>query len=115
MNRFDYLTPATGAVVEGLEDHEKIFALEQMADYLPLRTLPGENGKSAIYRLELSERQRQMIAEGADVLVEILHFGGPLAPSRLMLMNQRDLSEQESHNLSRWFAAQTKGPYRIKL
>jgi len=113
MNRFDYLSPATGAVVDGLEDHEKIYALEQMAEYLPLRTLPGENGKSAIYRLELSDGQRQMIAEGGDILVEILHFGGPLAPSRVMILNQRGVTAQEGRNLSRWFSAQTKGPYRV--
>lgn len=115
MNRFDYLTPAIGAVVEGLEDHEKIYALEQMAEYLPVRTLPGENGKSAIYRLELNEEQRRIIAEGGDILVEILHFGGPLAPSRVMVLNQRELPQDEQRSLKRWFAAQTKGPYRVSV
>ena len=113
MNRFDYLTPAIGPVVDGLEDNEKIYALEQMADYLPLRTLPGENGRSAIYRLELTEEQRRIVGEGGDILVEIIHFGGPLAPSRVMLMNQKDLTEEERDNFARWFGAQTKGPYRI--
>jgi hypothetical protein len=112
INRFDYLSPAIGPVVEGLEDFEKIYALEQMADYLPLRTLPGESGRSSIYRLELTEDQRRIVAEGADVLVEILHYGGPLAPSRVMLMNQSGLTNQERNNFKRWFAAQTKGPYR---
>jgi hypothetical protein len=110
MNRFDYLTAATGPVVEGLEDRETIFALEQMAQYMPIRTLPGDSGRSAIYRLELTDSQRQMVAEGADVLVEILHYGGPLAPSRVMLLNQRDLDEQHSQNLARWFCAQAKVP-----
>lgn len=113
MNRFDYLSPATGPVVEHLDNYERIYALEQMAEYLPLRTLPGENGLSAIYRLELTEGQKRMIAEGADVLVEILHFGGPLAPTRVMILNQRETSGEESRNLSRWFAAQTKGPYGL--
>jgi len=111
-NRFDYLVPAIGPVFEGLEDHEKIYALEQMADYVPLRTLPGENGKSAIYRIELTVEQRSMIAAGGDILVEILHLGGPLAPSRVMILNQQDVPENERHNFKRWFAAQTKGPYR---
>lgn len=110
-NCFDYLSPATGPVVDGLEDNEKIYAIEQMAEYLPLRTLPAEHGKSAIYRLELSQAQRQMISEGGDILVEILHFGGPLAPSRVMILNQVGLSSEEKDNLARWFAAQTKGPY----
>jgi hypothetical protein len=59
MIRFDYLTPAIGPVIDGLEDYERIYALEQMTDYVPLRTLPGENGRSAIYRLELTEEQRK--------------------------------------------------------
>lgn len=112
MNRFDYLTPSIGPVVEGLENNEKIYALEQMDKYNPLRTLPGENGKSAIYRLELTDDQRKIIAEGGDVLVEILHLGGPLLPSRVMVLNQKDLSDDERNSLKHWFAAQTAGPYR---
>ena len=108
MNRFDYLTPATGAVIEGLDDHEKIYALEQMGDYLPIRTLSGDAGRSAIYRLELSDDQRQIIGEGGDILVEILHYGGPLAPSRVMVLNQRNLTEEETRNFARWLTAQLK-------
>lgn len=112
--RFDYLMPAQGPVVAGLEDHEKIYALEQ-SEYLAIRTLPAEEGASAIYRCELSSAQRQMIADGADVLIEIVHFGGPLAPSRVMLLNQRDLgADGEVDALARWFGAQTKGPYRVR-
>lgn len=62
MSRFDYLTPATGPVIDGPEDHEKIYALEQMAEYLPIRTLQGERGKSAIYRLELTDDQRRIVS-----------------------------------------------------
>lgn len=109
MNRFDYLTPATGPVVEGLEDREKIYALEQMHKYAPLRTLPGESGNSAIYRVELTPEQRQMIAEGSDILVEILHYGGALAPSRVMLLNQKDMDEPIDA-MARWLRAQLKIP-----
>lgn len=107
MNRFDYLNPAQEAVVEGLEDHEKIYALEQ-GQYLPLRTLSGEGGASAIYRCQLTDEQREMVAAGADILVEILHFGGPMAPSRVMLLNQRDYEGEEQSNMARWLAAQMK-------
>ena len=110
--RFDYLTPAQGPVVDLLEDHETIIALEQ-GEYLPLRTLPGENGLSLIYRCELTPEQRMMIAAGADVLVEILTFRGPLAPSRVMLLNQRDLDGDEKARLAYYFKAQTKGPYKL--
>ena len=102
--------------MDGLEDHEKIYALEQMEHYAPVRTLPGENGQSAIYRCDLTPEQRQMIADGADVMVEILHFGGPLAPSRVMLINQTAFGEHElKEAMARWFAVQTKGPYRVEL
>jgi hypothetical protein len=43
---FDYLSASIGPVVEGLEDYEKIYALDQ-PQYIPLRTLPGENGMAA--------------------------------------------------------------------
>ncbi len=111
MNRFDYLSVAQGPVVDGLEGHEKVYAAGQ-AEYVTIRTLPGEEGKSAIYRLELNDAQRAIIADGGDILVEILHYGGNLAPSRVMVLNQRDLAEGEKKNLLRWFGAQTKGPYR---
>ena len=112
-NRFDYLHPAIGPVVDGLDDAEKIYALEQ-AQYTPIRTIPGENGNSAIYRCELTPEQRQMVAEGADVLIEILHYGGPLAPSRVMLLNQQDFEEGESKEvLAGWFAVQAKCPIKF--
>ena len=110
--RFDYLKPALGPVVNGLEDHEKIYALEQ-AEYLPLRTLAGENGNSAIYRCELTPEQRELVARGGDVLIEILHFGGPMAPSRVMLLDQqydmllRDDGENPN-KLADWLSAQLK-------
>lgn len=113
MRRFDYLTPAIGPVVDGLEDHERIYALEQ-PEYTPLRTLSGEGGASAIYRCELTLEQRRMVADGADILVEILHFKGPLAPSRVMLFNQQNFEEGEGEskeNLARWFEVQTKSPF----
>ena len=106
--RFDYLKPALGEVVDGLEDHEKIYALEQ-GQYLPIRTLQGERGNSAIYRCELTQQQRQMVADGADVLIEILHFGGPLAPSRVMLLNQTNFGQGESkETMAEWLIAQMK-------
>ena len=108
--RFDYLAPAQGPVVDGLVENEKIYALEQ-PEYLPLRTLPGENGDSAIYRCGLTNEQRKLVAEGADILIEILHFKGPLAPSRVMLLNQEDQDAESKEKLAQWFGAQTKGPY----
>lgn len=113
--RFDYLSPALGPVVDGLEDHEKIYALEQ-GEYLPIRTLSGECGHSAIYRCELTEDQRKMVADGADVLVEVLHFGGPLAPTRVMLLNQQNYGPDESKEMmARWFCAQARILKRVGI
>lgn len=101
--RFDYLKPAIGEVVDGLEDHEKIYALDQ-AQYNPLRTLPGENGMSAISRWELTPDQRKMIADGADILLEVHHFGGPLAPVRMMVLDQTGLNDGEKQHFASWMA-----------
>ena len=98
---FDYLSASIDPVVEGLEEFEKIYALEQ-AQYIPLRTLPGENGNSAITRWEISPEQRRMIADGADILLEVIHFGGPLAPVRMML------AKPEGAEWNRWFCMQAK-------
>src|ERR1700679_3862555 len=81
---FEYLSASIGPVVEGLEDFEKIYALEQ-GQYIPLRTLPGENGNSCITRWELTDVQRKSIADGAYIMLEVMHFKGPLAPVRMMV------------------------------
>lgn len=106
---FDYLNSHDGPVVKGLEQHETVYAKDQ-PEYAPLRTLPGDNGKSAISRFHLTEEQRKAIADGADIYLEIVHFGGPLAPSRLMVMSEP--SESESHFMQ-WWKAQTKGTYSL--
>lgn len=106
---FDYLKPHDGPVVAGLEEHETVYAKNQ-PQYLPLRTLPGEDGNSAISRFHLTNAQRKAIAEGADIYLEILHYRGPLAPSRLMVMDEP--GEQTTHFLQ-WWKAQTKGLYVV--
>lgn len=106
---FDYLMSHDGPVVDGLEKFETVYAKDQ-PQYRPLRTLPGENGNSAISRFHLTDEQRKAIAEGADIYLEIVHFKGPLAPSRLMVMSDR--KSDETH-FFRWFRAQTKGTYPV--
>jgi hypothetical protein len=108
--KLEYLQPAQGPVIEGLEDHEKIIALEQ-PEYLPLRTLLGEKGKTAIYRCELTEEQRRMVATGADVLVEIFlvdvpHYGRQLSPSLVMILDQQYIPSRD--NFIEWITAQFK-------
>lgn len=107
---FDYLTLHDGPVVDGLEQHETVFAKNQ-PQYQPVRTLPGENGNSAIYRFHLTDDQRVAIVDGADLYLEIFHFKGPLAPSRLMVMSEPDKS---SDTFKGWWKAQTKGTYPVE-
>lgn len=106
---FEYLSSSINPVVEGLEDFEKIYALDQ-GQYIPLRTLPGENGNSAITRWELTPTQRQMIADGADILLEVVHFGGLLAPVRMMVAKPAG-----GKLWNQWFCSQTNGPYWEEL
>lgn len=106
---FDYLTLHDGPVVKGLEQFETVYAKDQ-PQYLPMRTLPGENGNSAIARFSLTPEQREAIAGGADILLEILHYRGPLAPSRMMVSSNCDI---DTDNFRHWFRHQTRGPYQL--
>jgi hypothetical protein len=110
---FEYLSASIDPVVEGLEDFEKIYALEQ-GNYIPLRTLPGENGNSAITRWVLTPDQRREIAEGADIMLEVIHFRGPLAPVRMMVVAPPK-DEEDKKMWRQWFCVQTKGNYGAKL
>jgi hypothetical protein len=121
---FEYLLASINPVIDGLEDYEKIYALDQ-AQYIPLRTIPamtpmedlppflrvipGSVGQSAITRWELTKEQREAIANGADILLEVTHFGGPLAPVRVMV------TDQSGDNFKEWFCAHTRGPYLVDL
>ncbi|TCU34055.1 hypothetical protein [Rhizobium azibense] len=108
MSFFDFVSPHAGPVVVGLEDFETVYAKDQ-PQYRPLRTLPARNGESAIARFHLTDAQRAAIAEGADIYLELLHFGGPLAPSSMMVM-----SEPPDTDLFRsWWRVQTNGPYKF--
>jgi hypothetical protein len=105
---FDILEPFDGPVVVGLEKFERVYAKDQ-PQYRPLRTLPGRNGDSAIARFRLTKAQRNAIADGADIYLELLHFGGPLAPSLIMVMSE----PADTDNFRSWWRAQTRGPYQI--
>ncbi len=106
---FDYLDPHDGPVVVGLENHESVYAKNQ-PQYRPLRTLPGRHGDSAIARFSLTDAQRKAIADGADIYLELLHFGGPLAPSLMMVMSE----PPDSDDFRRWWKVQTKAPYTLQ-
>lgn len=78
-----YLQPHDGPVVEGLEQHEVTYAKEQ-PQYIPLRTLRSRNPECEVLsRWSPTPEQRQAIAEGADIYLELSTFRQPLQPIRL--------------------------------
>jgi len=105
---FDIVQPHDGPVVVGLEKFETVFAKDQ-PQYRPLRTLPGRQGDSAIARFHFTDAQRRAIAEGADIYLELLHFGRPLAPSLLMVMSE----PPDTDNFKLWWKAQTSATYEL--
>lgn len=105
---FDIVKPHDGPVVVGLEQFETVYAKDQ-PQYQPLRTLPGRQGNSAISRFHFTDAQRKAISEGADIYLELLHFGGPLAPSLLMVMSE----PADTYNFRAWWKSQTSAPYKV--
>ncbi len=80
---FEYLHPADRPVIEGLEAHEVVYAKNQ-PQYNPLRALRSNDAECAVLsRWTFTPEQRQAIAEGADVFLEVLTFRGPLQPIRM--------------------------------
>jgi hypothetical protein len=80
---FEYLSPRDGPVIDGLEELEVVYAKDQ-PQYRPLRVLrSADYARSCFSRWTPTEEQRKAIAEGADIFLELLTYGGPLAPSRI--------------------------------
>lgn len=78
-----FLQPADAPVVPGLEAHEITFAKDQ-PEYNPLRALRSSlHYGQVLSRWTLTPSQRQAIAEGADVYLEVCTFNQPLQPIRL--------------------------------
>ena len=80
---FEYLQPADRPVVDGLEQHEIVMAKDQ-PEYNPLRVLPGFSKEGErLSRWTLSPAQRDAIANGADIFLELLTFNQPMQPIRI--------------------------------
>src|SRR4051812_48391614 len=80
---FQFLQPADRPVIDELKDFEVVYAKDQ-PEYIPLRALRSRttDGK-ALSRWTLTDEQRQMIANGADIFLELSTFNSPLQPIRL--------------------------------
>ncbi len=75
-----YLKIRDGAVIDGLEKKEIVYAANQ-PQYNPLRTLVGDGSdRRVLSRWSPTPEQRKSIAEGADVYLQLLTFGQPLQP-----------------------------------
>lgn len=78
-------------VVAGLEGYERK-AAETQPQYETLPVLVGfygSSGKITTARWELTEREREMIADGADVYVQIIQAKTDfLAPSRVLILRK---------------------------
>ena len=68
-------------VVPGLEEFEKIIALEQ-SEYFPICVLYASNmpGAPMVVRFRPTDEQRAKIAAGADLVLSQLTFKGGFAP-----------------------------------
>jgi hypothetical protein len=80
---FEYLQPRDGPVIDGLEQYELVMAKGQ-PQYNPLRCLVGntEHGER-LSRWTLSPEQREAIAAGADIFLELATFNMPMQPIRM--------------------------------
>jgi hypothetical protein len=80
---YAYLNPRNGPVVDGMEDEEVVYARFQ-PPYIPLRTLVSDDrNQRVVSRWTLTDEQREAIAQGADIFLELLTFGEPLQPIRV--------------------------------
>src|SRR5208282_4390319 len=81
---FEYLSPKDGPVIDGLESREVMYAKDQ-PEYIPLRTLKdyGNPMVPVVSRWTLTPEQRKLVADGADIFLELSTFGAPLTPIRM--------------------------------
>jgi hypothetical protein len=80
---YQYFLPANKPVIEGLEEHETVYAKYQ-EPYLPLRTLRSKDPvHTVLSRWSPNSEQREAIAAGCDIFLELLTFGQPLQPIRM--------------------------------
>jgi hypothetical protein len=82
---FDYLKPKDGPVLDGFEEKEVVYAKDQ-PEYIPLRTLISAGPeRKVLSRWTLTDKQREAVAKGADVFLELMTFGKPLQPIRMII------------------------------
>ena len=83
---FEYLQPADRPVIDSLEQFEIVMAKDQ-PEYNPLRVLPGNEGER-LSRWTLTHEQRQAVADGADIYLELLTFNHPMQAIRMAISDR---------------------------
>ena len=79
----EYLQPADKPVVEGLEQFEVVMGWDQ-PEYNPLRCLTGNTATGErLSRWTLTQEQRDAVANGADIFVELLTYNRDMNPIRV--------------------------------
>jgi hypothetical protein len=68
---------AISPVIPGSEEFEVVYAKDQ-PEYNALPVLRTD--KTLVSRWKFSEEEREMIANGADLFICVMHFGQPLQP-----------------------------------
>jgi hypothetical protein len=89
----DYLQPSEGPVVLGSEAQEVVYAKNQ-PEYNPLRTLVSHDTQRAVLsRWTPSVEQREAIAEGKDIYLQLWTFGHPLQPILMFIADDGDAAD----------------------
>jgi hypothetical protein len=73
-------------VIVGCESLEHVFGANQ-PEYVPLPALRSPDG-IVTSRWELTQEEREMIANGADVFVSVFTFNGPYPPTRVQILHK---------------------------
>lgn len=88
-----YVEPKDDAVVVGEERHEIVYAKDQ-PQFKPLRTLVEDRDEGGVLsRWSPTPEQRQAIAEGKDIYLELLCYHGPLTPILMFVAGDEDAEE----------------------
>ena len=88
-----YISPKDGPVLLGEEDREVVYSRDGK-EYLPLRTLRGSVTEVPVLsRWSPTPEQRQLIAEGKDIFLNLFTFGGPLQPIKVFVASDEDSEE----------------------
>ena len=75
------MTPVTPVLAEDFQPKEIVYAKDQ-PQYTPIPVLRNSQGV-VLSRWELSDREREAIANGADIFMSNCTFNQPLQPVRL--------------------------------